>query len=203
VTGQPYRQTRAAYEATAERYLERWRHVDPLLDARRRFVRMLQPGSRVLDVGCGPGRDLQWFSEQGLTVAGLDVTHAMLMLCPAQLPRIQADALALPFGTSSFDGWWAAASLLHLRRDDFSQALVELRRVTHLRGVGFVSLKRGHGELLEPVDGGPHQRYFCYWDGDDLDRALVAAGWDVVDSWDTADVRGREPWLNRLVEVAR
>jgi ubiquinone/menaquinone biosynthesis C-methylase UbiE len=45
-----------------ERYGARWNVVDPLVDAKREFVATAGPNALVVDVGCGTGRDLAWFT---------------------------------------------------------------------------------------------------------------------------------------------
>jgi len=69
----------------------------------------LQPGMRVLDVGCGPGRHARALAERGIEVVGLDVSAAFVLLAaeaaPAGLTVVRADARRLPLA----DGWADAA----------------------------------------------------------------------------------------------
>jgi SAM-dependent methyltransferase len=57
----------------------------------RRFVELLPRGARVLDYGCGIGRELAWMRQQGLVVEGLDGTpefvHAARRQCPGIASR--------------------------------------------------------------------------------------------------------------------
>ena len=202
MTDDPAGATQQAYDATAKRYRERWYHRDPLVDAKKMLASVLPVGGHVLDVGCGPGRDIEWFQQHGFAVIGLDRSHAMLDTVTTAAPLICADVRRIPLPEASIDGWWASASLLHLPAADLTIALRDLHRVTTPRGVGFLSVKQGFGERFELVYGGPHRRFFCYWQPPALDRALRQSHWSVDSAWVSADSLGRQPWLCRLVRRA-
>lgn len=91
----------------------------------------LQPGARMLDVGCGTG----WFTRRlatlGLQVTGVDLNAEWLAFARSRDPRstyLQADALALPFADNSFDQVVSVAALCFTT--DWQQALREILRVT-------------------------------------------------------------------------
>lgn len=46
----------------------------------------LEPGMRVLDVGCGPGRHARALAERGITVVGLDISERFVALAAADAP---------------------------------------------------------------------------------------------------------------------
>ncbi len=60
-------------------------------------------GHRVLEVGCGAAQCSRWVRAQGGHAVALDLSYGMLRAAPADLPRVQADAVALPFRAGSFD----------------------------------------------------------------------------------------------------
>jgi SAM-dependent methyltransferase len=72
----------------------------------------LQPGQRVLDLGCGPGRHARALAQRGLHVVGLDVSSTFTRLAatdpPPHLEVVRADAGHVPLAEASFD---AAVSL--------------------------------------------------------------------------------------------
>jgi SAM-dependent methyltransferase len=197
-----HRHTRSAYRATADRYRARWAKADPLVAAKRHFSTLLAPDATILDVGCGPGRDLAWFSEAGHKPIGLDPVLEMTTGCPDGVPVIVGDVRRIPLAAGSVDGWWASASLLHLTADELPLALRELARVSRPAAVGFVAVKQGDGEELEPVEDGPHHRYFRYWLPTALDQALEDAGFDIIARETVDDSLNRRPWLHRIVRCS-
>ena len=71
----------------------------------RELVNALGPGARVLEVGCGGGRNTRYLSGAGLEVVALDVASEPLLLIGGCCDRVRATAdFHLPFASSSFDG---------------------------------------------------------------------------------------------------
>ena len=96
----------------------------------------LEPGTRLLEVGCGVGAVLAVLGQEfpGVELFGVDVESKQLDFARRHLPRagleaalINADALALPFDDESFEHVWMMWFLEHLA--DPPAALREARRV--------------------------------------------------------------------------
>lgn len=198
VSDEATRATQRAYDAAAERYRQRWHHADVLADERAWLVARLPAGGRVLDVGCGTGRDLLALRGDGVDAVGVDLSPAMLATPGLPGRVVVADMRAIPLADGSVDGWWAAASLLHLDAAGLRATLGELWRISRLEAIGFVSVKRGDGQAWESMEGGS-ARYVRYWQAGELDGELAAAGWTIERTRTAADPLGRQPWLSRLV----
>lgn len=78
------------------------------LDAgwRRRAVRELHldPGERVVDLGCGTGDLCRVLGRAGLRAVGVDMAAGMLARAHTAAPLVRADALQLPLSNASVDG---------------------------------------------------------------------------------------------------
>src|SRR5262245_60725512 len=115
-------QTIDVYERSAEECLARWsrrRHRRPPLLVE--WLQCLPNGARLLDLGCGGGQDADDLRRRGYRVVGVDRTSALLSVGRRRyrsLPLVCADLRDLPFQPMSFDGVWAAASLIHLPKPD-------------------------------------------------------------------------------------
>ena len=64
------------YNKYADRYSDVTRNAD-MSDIYKRFEEHLKPGSRILDLGCGSGRDSKYFLDKGYDVVSLDASEAM------------------------------------------------------------------------------------------------------------------------------
>jgi ubiquinone/menaquinone biosynthesis C-methylase UbiE len=199
VDGSPIRDTVEAYDDTAAAYAERWFDFRLTRDMAR-FVRYLQPGTRVLDVGCGPGRDLLWLVEQGFDAVGVDLSFQMLTQGRTRgvvVPFIQADMRCLPFRGGSFGGIWACASLLHIPKDRAGDVLRELARVLRA-GPLYLSVKRGEGESWVE-DGRGSRFFFAYYTPTEIRSLVERSGLQLLSCWESEDQAGRErSWIGVL-----
>ncbi|MBN1641535.1 MAG: NUDIX domain-containing protein [Anaerolineae bacterium] len=192
-------ETRSAYDAIAHPYGDRWFDIR-LHEDMARFVGRLAPGVRVLDVGCGPGRDTAWLVEQGYDAYGVDLSLGMLRAARQRgldVPVAQADMRRLPFPKGAFRGLWVCASLLHIPKTEASGVLRELERVVH-PGHIYVAVKRGEGEAWVEDSRGI-RRLFAYYHPDELQLLMERSGFEVLSCWENADSAGRaRPWINVL-----
>lgn len=137
----------------------KWRHQD----LTRQFIsgfQMLLSGNKVLDLGCGAGSDALRLKRYDLHVQGLDISEVMLEVAKEQVKGVDfilGDLRQLPFAEGQFDGVWANASFIYLKKPDLHQAAEEVYRVLKPGAVFFSSFKLGKGE--EVVDGIYHYLY--------------------------------------------
>ncbi len=192
-------QTTAAYDATAAAFADRW--FDTCLgDAMARFTGQLGPGARVLDVGCGPGRDVAQLAGQGFDAIGIDLSLGMLrqgLLRGVSAPLIQADMTRLPFRRGSFKGLWVCASLLHIPKSQAGDVLAELGRVV-CPGHIYISVKRGQGERwVEDREG--HSRFFVYYAPAEIQLLIERSGFEILACWENPGASSQaHTWINVL-----
>lgn len=143
--------TRRYYETHAEEYF-RQTYGREIVDYWEMIELRVKPGSLIIDLGCGSGRDLKHFSDAGYVGVGLDYSLPLLRMAASysQQPVVLGDLRALPFNRHSFDVAWAIASLLHLPRDSVGTALREVRFCLKPRGTFFAAVKEGCGERSCP-----------------------------------------------------
>lgn len=152
---------------------------------------------RLLDIGCGPGRDLAWLSTQGHTALfGSDLSTGMLREArSAGVPAAfaQSDMRWLPYAAGSFACLWSNAALLHIPRAEAPRVLAEMARLLVPGGWLFLSVQKGSGEGLErsPYDP-PVERYFTRYEPEEMASMLAVAGFCVMNQGENM---GHRSWL--------
>jgi SAM-dependent methyltransferase len=142
------------------------------IEALLRHIRATPP-FRILDFGCGPGRDLMAFRDLGHEPVGLEGSPPLAAMAREHsgCEVLEQDFLALDLPAGRFDGIFANASLFHVPGAELPRVLGQLRAALKPGGVLFSSNPRGNNE--EGWNGG---RYGAYHDLAAWRAFLVAAG---------------------------
>ncbi|HUX87832.1 MAG TPA: bifunctional class I SAM-dependent methyltransferase/NUDIX hydrolase [Chloroflexota bacterium] len=160
---------------------------------------------RILDAGCGPGRDCKWFFERGFQVCGIDLSAGMLAEARRRVPNVEfhiADLRQLDFPDGHFDGIWCCASLLHLPLDDWPGVLASFNQLLG-HGYLYLAVKQGEGEeVVESSYGAGTPRHFTYVQRPELELLLERAGFDIHEvSEGTSTAESPHPWLSFLAQT--
>ena len=139
-----------------------------------------EPPYSILDLGCGPGRDLLAFLDAGHDAVGLDGAAAFVAMARrmAGCEVLHQDFLALDLPSARFDGVFANASLFHVPRQELLRVLRELHATLKPRGVLFSSNPRGNDE-----EGWAGGRFGCFLDLETWRGRLSEAGFAEIDHY--------------------
>ena len=197
------RATVAAYDASVEDYRTGTVTMPESVAAvMERFVAALPPGARVLEIGSGPGRDAVALERAGLSVRRTDITPGFVGLLRAEGHAADVvdplvDDLADPERDAPYDGVWASACLLHVRRDELPVVARRLAEATREGGLLHVSVKEGDGDVWSTHGNVAAPRLFTLWREGPLHALLDDAGWHVLEHGRGVGQRG-EYWLDVL-----
>ena len=153
-----------------------------------------EPPYAILDLGCGPGRDLQHFRALGHDATGLDGSKEFVAMARSYsgCEVLHQDFLALVLPQSHFDGVFANASLFHVPSQELPRVLLELSTTLRPRGVLFCSNPRGNNQ-----EGLSDDRYSCFFALDTWRDYLTAAGFFEVQHYFRPQGLPchKQPWL--------
>ena len=153
-----------------------------------------EPPFTILDFGCGPGRDLKAFAEQGHIAIGLEgaVHFAAMARAHSGCEVWQQDFLTLELPEKYFDGVFANAALFHVPCQELPRVLLELYTTLKPGGVLFSSNPRGRNE-----EGWNSGRYGVYHDLASWRRYTSGAGFVELTHYYRPDgvPREQQPWL--------
>jgi SAM-dependent methyltransferase len=184
------------YDANAEDFFRRSVDAD-MARGHADFTALVPPGSRILDAGCGSGRDSLAFAGLGFQVTSMEASAKLAALATAHtgLP-VEVMTFDQIAWREAFDGIWACASLLHVPRAELPAAVTRLRDALVPGGILWMSFKYGAQERFA------NGRHFT-----DLDEAgagpLIEAvgGLELISLAVTGDARedrSAERWLSVL-----
>ena len=189
------RQTLAHYEHNAEGFREGTRDhdVSQNIEALLRNIHAPAP-LQILDMGCGPGRDLRTFKAMGHMPVGLDGCESFVEMarqdsgCEVWLQ----DFLALDLPAERFDGIFANATLFHIPSKILPATLRQLHQSLKPGGVLFSSNPRGQDQ-----EGWTGDRYAAYYRLETWRGFMQAAGFVEIEHYyrPAGLPREQQPWL--------
>jgi SAM-dependent methyltransferase len=164
-----------------------------------KFLPHLTPKARILDAGCGSGRDSLYFREHGFDIVAFDASIEMVKLSSHLLgsPTLHLRFQELTF-REEFDAVWASASLLHIAYNELPDVLQKLHLALKPESILYATFKYGHG--CREVDG----RVFYDMNEQSI-LPYLQPHFVPIEIWDTPDNRSVAPsphqaWLNILAQ---
>jgi SAM-dependent methyltransferase len=159
------------------------------------FLELIPPGGRILDIGCGSGRDSLHFSQCGYEVTAVDPSPAMRerasrLIGKPVLPGSFEDLVY----KNAFHGVWACASLLHVSRQEMTRVIKRLTDALKINGALYASFKARDADWIE--DG----RHFTGYTKAALSTLFAASPeLEILNIWESEDVgRAGQFWANAL-----
>ena len=196
------------YDSVAKEYRERLQKARAIKkETTQILLDYLEPGNRVLDLGCAVGYDTKMLARK-CNVLGLDISPEMVKLAQQENARnhkvkiIQGDFLAVRF-KEKFDGIFANA-FIHLFSTGTDRKVFEKMRVL-LRegGVAYIATTRSkksrEGWYYKKDYKSKEKRFRKYWRKTELSQALQAAGFKIIRSFEFDDPFGKHQ-MNFIVQ---
>ncbi|WP_372654212.1 class I SAM-dependent methyltransferase [Halobacteriovorax sp.] len=183
------------YNTNANSFIENTLNLD-LSDLYEKFTEHLKDNSKILDIGCGPGRDLKFFKNSGHNAIGVEPCREL-----AEFARNYSNCTVLRCSIQEFDdidvydAVWACASLLHLNTKELKETFLIIKNLLKSEGTFYCSFKYGEFE------GERSGRFFNDQTLSSLED-LLPSDLKILESWITDDVResSDEKWINILLK---
>ena len=162
------------------------------------FLRYVPEHGKILDFGCGSGRDTKTFLQKGYTVEAIDGSSEMCRLasdyCGIQVRCMDFQDLN---EVEKYDAIWACASLLHVAKDQMPTVIIKMRDALVSTGVMYISFKYGNYE-------GERNGRFFFDVTPEVFSDLISrvSGLKVIEEWFTEDVRPEKEtqWYNVILK---
>lgn len=187
------------YDTHAEEYYQTT--SAPMPDSYYRdFLTLIPPACRILDLGCGSGRDLKYFAEKGYNAEGLDISPSMCEYAHQHSGQpVNCGDCRSWLPNEKYDAVWACASLLHLDEADLLAFFSHLPLLLVRGGIMYASFKRG-------IHTGNDEkgRYFTNF-SEDLEKQILMVNRNItiVNRFVSQDSFGRNgfSWINLYYSI--
>lgn len=186
------------YNENAKKYFDLTYNADMSIQYDH-FLQYVKRDGKILDFGCGSGRDSLYFKNKGYDVTAIDGSKE---LCKIAREYTGIDVKNMKFDEFNdidyYDGIWACGTLLHLHNSEILEVLKKLRDALKDTGYMFVALKNGKGEE-QILDG----RYYNYFELNDVENLVELIKMDIVEVYMSRSVSNPEEtkyWNNFILK---
>jgi SAM-dependent methyltransferase len=180
-------------------YFHKTIHIDPS-SFLTPLIQRLSPGDKILDVGCGSGRDLLWLKNRGFSAVGFERSSGLADLARKHsgCSVIEGDFEKYDFSALSVEAVVFSGALVHVPHGKFAKVFENILFALKPRGFCFLSLKEGTGIKADSAG-----RVFCLWKDTDLRQVFDSSHLDVLVLNRQASVIGTgEIWLGYILQKA-
>lgn len=185
------------YNRESEKFINDTQNLD-LSSLYDPFLALLNSRARILDAGCGSGRDSKYFLLRGYKITAFDASREMVKRASEFIgqPVLKLEFDQVDFN-EEFDAIWASASLLHVPKQQIDEVMEKLSRSLVIGGIFYLSFKYGDGEQIR------NSRHFSnYNEKTFTDLINNHPTLSIIKMWKTSDVRPNreEYWLNVILK---
>ena len=172
------------YNNNAQGFYERTIGAD-LSEDYNKFLSLLPLKARILDAGCGVGRDVKYFHNKGYNITAFDPSSEMVKLATSEsrVKVLQMSFQEMSF-ENEFDGIWASLSLIHVPYNETREVYTKIHRALKPGGVFYASYK--YGKDLMTMLG----RDFYNMNEDTIVPYLDGL-FEIVEIWKVEDTRSK------------
>ena len=186
------------YNANADKFVSGTVGVE-FTEIQDRFLAYLKDGAKLLDFGCGSGRDTKYFLDKGFDVDAMDGSENLCQIASEYAGiKVQNKLFQDLNEINYYEGIWACSSILHLDKKDLEQVFKLIEKALKPFGILYTSFK--YGEFSGERNG----RFFTDFTEESFKEFLDKfPGFEIKELWITGDVRpgrGDEKWLNVIIE---
>ena len=191
------REMESFYNRNAEDYFQKTWKLD-LKEIYGKFLRYVPSGGKILDVGCGSGRDAYHFSQAGYAITALDDSTELINRVRSHVDCEVQHSSFYDFNEKNiYDGIWCCASLLHCAENKLEDVLHSLILGLKPLGILYMSYKVGEGIRYD------EDRFFL--DMNECKMSLLIGNLQecyLLQQWITVDKKpnSNEEWLNVLIQ---
>lgn len=174
------------YDLIAEDYAKKFDPIesDDDLIFPNAFLSHLEPGAKIVDLGCGTGFSAGYFTKNGMNVIGVDLSKSMIDIAQRNYPGIHffvEDVREFSLD-NQVDAVWAGYSLFHFEQEHFEATIDKIKTYLKPDGIFGLVMQEGKGEIERDEPFLPGKKIYLHlYTKNELIEILEKHGFKVID----------------------
>ena len=176
------------YNKIATDWFNDHKENDWWIESTNKFLSYLKPGSKILDVGCGPGLKTKYLIDQGFELVGIDFSAEMIKLAKEYCPsgKFFVKDIKQALDLDMFDGVYAQAVLLHIPKSEIIAVLKNFYNSLKTEGCMYLAVKElreGQKEeqsVMENDYNYEYERFFSFFTLPEVKNYLAELGMKIL-----------------------
>ena len=167
-----------------DKYIKGRMNPDIVLNHLEKFTSLVKEKGKILDIGCGHGRDCKYFEDKGFKVTGIDLSEEMLKVSNEicnNTKLIKMDFRNIGKQSWKFDGIWACASLYHLRKKELVDILEDIHKILNKGAIIFIAIKKGNTQGFIYKEDLNVYKYYSLYEIEEIKGIMENKGFRIVD----------------------
>ena len=148
------------------------------------FISLLPKNSKILDAGCGSGRDSAYFADEKLEVTSIDIVAELINEAKNNVKNVNfklMDMKDIKFDENTFDGIWCMSSISDVEKKDDPMVIGNFNKIIKNNGILYISAREGQGEqVIEKGFFNDLPRFYAYYSQQELEELLVTNKFKVL-----------------------
>nr|WP_321411422.1 class I SAM-dependent methyltransferase [uncultured Carboxylicivirga sp.] len=177
-----------------------------ILKLKESFPNLSEKQINILDLGCGSGRDIDFFYKKGFNITGIDKSKKLIKIARKKLQNVtilNEDILNFNTIGKKYNGIWINASLLHIPKIYIRSVLLNVVKSLEINGIVYISLKEGFGEHFEPDKRyNDAMKFWAFYTEFEIINNLENIGMEILNSniEKKNTTYSTHPWINILAK---
>lgn len=181
---------KSAYNKVADQLVVEWKNRNAIFhDRLDSFASCLKPGDRLLDVGCGFGRDVVFFSERGILAKGIDISDSMIEIGRAQYGEIniiESDLFRfIESEKEKYQGIWIRGVLFHYEKNELIRIFSGVRYLVEQGSLLYIQTTRRNGKIKKTISTTYETLHYYFHTKDEYLDILTKYGFTLWDDIST------------------
>ena len=147
-----------------------------------KFISLLFSKGKILDAGCGCGRDSLYLIENGLNVIAVDLSEGMIKEAKKnEVNAIKGDLLLMK-SNKEFAGIWCMATLHSIPKTDAPKLMKNFYSALEKEGILYIAVKEGEGEhLIEKKRYENSPIFYAFYKKEELEDLLKSCNFEIIE----------------------